>query len=130
MNLPDPGLWKRVRPVLDEALDLEQGEREAYIAAIADPEVRAEVERMVRKQARAAIVDQDVTALAASAITAVAPRRDWDREQVGRRLGPFQLERLIGAGGMGTVYAARRVDGRFGTDRHGSRCRGQPARRC
>ena len=113
MNLPDPGLWKRVRPVLDEALDLEAGEREAYIAAIADPEVRAEVERMVRKQARAAIVDQDVAALAASAITAVAPKRDWDREQVGRRLGPFQLERLIGAGGMGTVYAARRVDGRF-----------------
>jgi serine/threonine-protein kinase len=113
MNLPDPALWKRVRPLLDEALDRDGDERAAYIAAIADPELRAEVERMVRKQARTAIVDQSAAALAAPAIASNTVVRDWDRDQIGRRLGAFRLVRLIGAGGMGTVYAARRVDGRF-----------------
>lgn len=31
----------------------------------------------------------------------------------GLRLGPFQLEELVGRGGLGVVYAARRVEGGF-----------------
>lgn len=32
---------------------------------------------------------------------------------VGRRLGPYQVKRLIGVGGMGSVYLGERVDGQF-----------------
>src|SRR5207344_318287 len=39
--------------------------------------------------------------------------RNWNEEQLGRRCGAYRLERLLGAGGMGTVYVARRIDGRF-----------------
>ena len=34
-------------------------------------------------------------------------------EHVGRRVGPYELTRLLGEGGMGAVYLARRVDGEF-----------------
>jgi len=32
---------------------------------------------------------------------------------VGRRFGPYEITRLIGVGGMGSVYLAERVDGQF-----------------
>jgi serine/threonine protein kinase/tetratricopeptide (TPR) repeat protein len=36
-----------------------------------------------------------------------------DESMVGQRVGPYRIERMIGRGGMGTVYEAWRADGEF-----------------
>jgi serine/threonine protein kinase len=36
-----------------------------------------------------------------------------DESIVGRRVGPYRIEREVGHGGMGTVYEAWRADGEF-----------------
>jgi serine/threonine protein kinase len=36
-----------------------------------------------------------------------------DESMVGRRVGPYRIDREVGHGGMGTVYEAWRADGEF-----------------
>jgi serine/threonine-protein kinase len=117
MNAPapmDPARWRAVRGLLDQALDLEGEARAAFIAAIADAALRADVARLAeRAEQTDALVDRPAQALAASVLAGGSSPRDWDREQIGRRIGAYVLDDLLGAGGMGTVYRAHRVDGRF-----------------
>ncbi|MFT3670434.1 MAG: serine/threonine-protein kinase [Pseudoxanthomonas sp.] len=42
-----------------------------------------------------------------------APEHDVASSRVGNRLGPWRIERLLGTGGMGTVYEASRADGQY-----------------
>ena len=53
--------------------------------------------------------DPNLTQLAQSQVADLGARANW----LGRRVGPFILSRLIGAGGMGTVYEGQRVEGGF-----------------
>ena len=43
----------------------------------------------------------------------MASASDDQEDLVGRRFGPFRIERHIGSGGMGVVYLARRDDEHF-----------------
>jgi serine/threonine-protein kinase len=42
-----------------------------------------------------------------------APEHDAASSRVGNRLGPWRIDRLLGTGGMGTVYEASRADGQY-----------------
>jgi eukaryotic-like serine/threonine-protein kinase len=83
-----PERLRRVRALFDAVVDQPTAEREAYLDRVtqADTALRQEVRELL-------------------AVDGVAEDRF-----VGMRLGPYELVRLIGRGGMGAVYEAVRAD--------------------
>jgi serine/threonine protein kinase len=93
--------------LLDVALALTPGEREAWLAALPDSD-RAYAPRL-----RAMLQSQEFAD--AKKRLATLPRLAVDDElaRSGDRVGPYLLMREIGRGGMGSVWLAQRADGSF-----------------
>lgn len=111
-----PERWRRLRPLLDQALDLDTQARAQFLSELstAHDGLRADLERLIRRHEQTAGVDQPAAALAGAALEQTDPTPlPHVAPFVGRRVGPFQLTRLLGAGGMGAVYEGQRVEGGF-----------------
>lgn len=104
--------WHQVKDVLAAALERPEAERVAFLDAACadDTALRAELDALLAAHHAA---DNDATAfLDAPAFTLDHAESARD-PNVGRFLGPYVIERVIGRGGMGAVYLAHRADGVF-----------------
>jgi len=100
--------WRLFSESLGEALELPEARRAAWLAVLAaeHPAVAAELERALAARARAGFADfLRESVLPATELPATS--------LAGRRVGPYLIEAQIGHGGMGSVWRARRTDGRF-----------------
>ena len=104
VSAQDKARWLRLSPLLDELLDADGAERALRLSALraTDPALADELASMLEQLAE---MDHD----------AFLERPPLQREAslAGQTVGAYTVERELGQGGMGSVWLARRTDGRF-----------------
>lgn len=101
--------WQRLSELLDQALGLSDlGERAQWLAALEQQDLglAADVARML------AVREREGFSQFLAAPLAVPGALPSTATLAGRAVGPYILEAEIGRGGMGSVWRARRADGR------------------
>ncbi len=106
----NPENWQKIKAIFYPALDLPVGQRLAFIREKcgADEALFEEIKVLLASH------EQNVTfiekpAFAVSELVVSKERRN----QIGRQIGAYRIEKEIGRGGMGAVYLATRADNEF-----------------
>ncbi len=101
--------WARLERLFYEALTLADSERAAFLQRECpdDQDLREEIAALLRAHEDTGLLDRTVAARSGS------PMADETSLPAGTRIGAWRLERLLGRGGMGEVYAATRTDAAF-----------------
>lgn len=95
--------WGRIKELLADALELEPGERDAFLDERCgdDRELRAELDALLGNETtRTGLLD------APPMVDLFAEVPELSDELEGQQIGPYRIVRRIGRGGMGTVYEA------------------------
>jgi serine/threonine protein kinase len=96
--------WLLLSPLLDQALALEGEQRQAWIKA-QEPEIAYRLEIL--------LLEHSVLASDGFLETGVVDLPSTAATLAGQTIGAFEVVSQIGQGGMGSVWLARRNDGRF-----------------
>ena len=96
--------WRILSPLLDRALALDGDERQAWIKT-QEPEIAYRLEIL--------LLEHSVLASDGFLETGVVDLPSTTATLAGQTIGAFEVVSQIGQGGMGSVWLARRNDGRF-----------------
>jgi eukaryotic-like serine/threonine-protein kinase len=108
--------WARLSPLLDQLLDLAPAEREAHLLALSgdDETLRLQLRRLLAADQAAGFLETgDAAAFHALAAGGEVEAPADERTAAGARIGPWEVVRELGRGGMGAVFLASRADGQF-----------------
>ena len=101
-----PDHWRALSPYLDQALNISPEERAAWLESIRlqNPALATDLQTLLKEHH--ALGDEGF-------LEAGATTLPGSPSLAGQTVGAYTLESRIGQGGMGTVWLARRSDGRF-----------------
>ncbi len=101
--------WDRIEALFDELIGLSHTDRAARLDRTDIPAaIRAEIESLLAAADMGGILDAAPPPLSGPAVDMA-----YSSLAAGDRIGAFTIERLIGRGGMGEVYLARRATADF-----------------
>jgi len=102
-----PERWRQVRRIFDVAVALQGSERAGFLAAawVDDDALRAWVEHLLSCHEEAGtFIDRPLVNLGSESTPGAEDEGPFEP------IGPYAVERILGSGGMGTVYLAHRAD--------------------